>query len=325
MHSGLLLIGFVLLYFGAEWLVKGSGEIAYRVGISPLVVGLTVVAFGTSAPELMVSLKANLGASPEPDIALGNIIGSNICNIMLILGVGALVRPIVVHGQIIKREVPILLVATLVFFGMLWDGTVNRVEGGVLFAGIIFYVVASVLMAKKEPQPSQYDEAEAEQIKIVKRSGPGRVVLDLGLILIGLAGLVLGAHLLVGSGVFLAEDFGVPSAIIGLTLVAFGTSLPELATAVVAARRNQGDIITGAAIGSCIFNILCVIGIASLVLRLNADKVNRVDLWVMLGATVLIIPLLATRMKISRGEGLLLLLGYVAYTVYLVVWRGVGA
>jgi cation:H+ antiporter len=325
MHSGLLLIGFVLLYFGAEWLVKGSGEIAYRVGISPLVVGLTVVAFGTSAPELMVSLKANLGASPEPDIALGNIIGSNICNIMLILGVGALVRPIVVHGQIIKREVPILLVATLVFFGMLWDGTVNRVEGGVLFAGIIFYVVASVRMAKKEPQPSQYDEAEAEQIKIVKRSGPGRVVLDLGLILIGLAGLVLGAHLLVGSGVFLAEDFGVPSAIIGLTLVAFGTSLPELATAVVAARRNQGDIITGAAIGSSIFNILCVIGIASLVLPLNADKVNRVDLWVMLGATVLIIPLLATRMKISRGEGLLLLLGYVAYTVYLVVWRGVGA
>lgn len=324
LHSGLLLLGFVLLYFGAEWLVKGSGEIAYRVGISPLVVGLTVVAFGTSAPELMVSLQANLGENPEPDIALGNIIGSNICNILLILGVGALVRPIMVHAQIIKREVPILLVATLVFFGMLWDGTVSRVEGAVLFAGVLFYVVASVRMAKKEPKPSQYAVAEAEEIEMVKKSGPGRVVLDLGLILVGFAGLVWGADLLVGSGVFLAERWGVPSAIIALTLVAFGTSLPELATSVVAAMRNQGDIITGNAIGSCIFNILCVIGIASVVLPLSAENVNKVDLWVMLGATVLIIPLLATRMRISRGEGLLLLLGYIGYTVYLVVGRGVG-
>ncbi len=324
LYFGLLAVGLVLLYFGAEWLVKGSAEIAYRVGISPLVVGLTVVAFGTSAPELLVSIQANLQDPPEADIALGNIIGSNICNIALILGIGALVRPIVVHAQIIKREMPILLVATVVFVGMLWDGVVSRLEGGVLVVGIVIYVVASVRMAKKEPETAEFEEASVEEIEKVRTSGSGRVVFDVLLILVGLAALVFGADLLVGSGVFLAEAFGVPSAIIGLTLVAFGTSLPELATSIVASVRKQGDIITGNAIGSCIFNILCVIGIAAMIFPLNAQNVDRIDLWVMLGVTVLIIPLLATRMRISRGEGALLVLAYVGYTAYLVFGRGVG-
>lgn len=323
MNFGILLAGFALLYFGAEWLVKGSEEISYRIGISPLVVGLTVVAFGTSAPELLVSLQANLQTPPEPDIALGNIIGSNICNIALILGVGALIRPIVVHAQIIKREMPILLVASGAFVAMLWDGEVNRIEGGILTLGILVYVYASVRMAKKEPDPDQFDLAEAETVEMVKRSGPRRLALDVGLIVLGLAVLVVGARFLVGSGVFLAKEFGVPSAIIGLTLVAFGTSLPELATSIVAAARKQGDIITGNAIGSCIFNILCVIGIASLVLPLSAQNVNQVDLWVMMGLTILIFPLLATRKRISRGEGLLLLLVYFGYTAYLALARGI--
>ena len=323
MNFGILLAGFALLYFGAEWLVKGSGEISYRVGISPLVVGLTVVAFGTSAPELLVVLQANLQTPPEPDIALGTIIGSNICNIALILGVGALIRPIVVHAQIIKREMPILLVASGAFVAMLMDGEVSRIEGGILTLGILFYVYANVRMAKKEPDPNQFAEAGAETVKMVKRSGPWRLALDIGLILLGLALLVVGARFLVGSGVFLAKEFGVPSAIIGLTLVAFGTSLPELATSIVAAARKQGDIITGNAIGSCIFNILCVIGIASVVLPLNTQNVNKIDLCVMMGLTILIFPLLATRKRISRGEGLLLLVIYFGYTAYLALGRGI--
>ena len=147
-----VVIGLAFLYYGAEWLVKGSAEIALRLGISPLVVGLTVVAFGTSAPELLVSVQANLETPPKGDIALGNIVGSNICNIALILGAGALVRPIVVHAQIIRREVPILLVISIVFVAMLWNGSISRWEGGILFAGIIIYVWVSIRQARKEPE-----------------------------------------------------------------------------------------------------------------------------------------------------------------------------
>lgn len=325
-NFGILAAGLVMLYFGADWLVKGSTEIAYRVGISPLVVGLTVVAFGTSAPELLVSIQANLQTPPQADIALGNVVGSNICNLALILGVGALIRPIVVHAQLIRREMPILLAATVVFMVMLWDQEVSRMEGGILAVGIVLYVGISIWLARREPSPEQFDEAGAKEVELVRQSGAKRVLLDVGLILIGLATLVYGADRLVVSGVALAKIFGVPSAIIGLTLVAFGTSLPELATSIVASVRNQGDIITGNAIGSCIFNLLAVVGIAALILPLNGENVNRIDLWVMLGTTVILIPFLTTRSRISRGEGAVLVLGYCAYCAYLVFVRGgVGA
>ncbi|NNM28298.1 MAG: calcium/sodium antiporter [Akkermansiaceae bacterium] len=317
---GWLVAGFVLLYFGAEWLVKGSSEIALKLGLSPLVVALTVVAFGTSAPELLVSVQA--GLRDQGDIALGNVVGSNICNIALILGAGALVRPVVIHAQIIKREMPVLLAISIVFVWFLWDGRVERWEGGVLFAGIIAYVWASFHAAKREPHPEQFEAFEAEELQAIRKGGAGRLVLDVALIVAGLAALIFGADRLVVSGVSLAERFGVPEAIIALTLVAFGTSLPELATALVASVRNQGDIISGNAIGSCIFNILAVVGLASLVTPLVARDLNRIDLWVMLGLTFLIIPFMWSRMRLSRAEGAILLAGYLGYCGYLVARGG---
>lgn len=317
MNFGWLLLGLTLLYFGAEWLVKGSSEIALKVGISPLVVGLTVVAFGTSAPELLVSLKANMHVPPQGDIALGNVVGSNICNIALILGVGALIRPITVHAQILKREMPLLLVASVVFVAMLWDGQIARWEGGILAAGIVIYVIASIRMARREPRPEQFDEFSEEDVKEIKKAGAGRIVLDILLVVIGLVTLVYGADRMVVSGEALARIFGVPEAIIALTLIAFGTSLPELATSIVASIKNQGDIITGNAIGSCMFNLLAVVGIAALVLPLNASELNKSDLWVMLGVTAMVFPFLASGRGLARSEGAVLLTGYLAYCSWL--------
>ena len=318
---GWLIVGFVLLYFGAEWLVKGSSEIALKIGLTPLVVALTVVAFGTSAPELLVSLQASL--RDQGDIALGNIVGSNICNIALILGAGAVVRPFVIHAQIIKREMPVLLVISVVFVVFLWDGKVERWEGAVLFTGIIVYIWASFRQAKREVFTEQFEEFEAEEVEAARKAGAGRVMLDVGLIVLGLAALIFGADRLVVSGVSIAERFGVPEAIIALTLVAFGTSLPELATAVVASIRNQGDIISGNAIGSCIFNILAVVGLVALIAPLSATGMTRIDLWVMLGLSFLIVPFMWSRMRLSRLEGVILLAGYLGYCGYLAA-RGAG-
>lgn len=322
-NLGWMLVGLVLLYYGAEWLVKGSSELALRLGISPLVVGLTVVAFGTSAPELLVGLQANLQDPPKGDLALGNVVGSNIFNIALILGAGALMRPIVVHAQVIKREIPILLVVSGAFVAMLWDGQVSRLEGVILAVGIVVYVFTSFLQARKEPETAQFVEFEAEEIEQARKSGVKRVFFDLALVVVGLAALSYGADRLVGSGTVLARLFGVPEAVIALTFFALGTSLPELATSVVASLKNQGDIITGNVIGSCIFNILAVIGITATVAPLNAEEVQRVDLWVMMGLAVLMFPFMWTRMKLSRLEGGVLLAICLGYLVYLGIRTGV--
>ena len=237
--------GFVLLYFGAEWLVKGASEIALRLGISPLVVGLTVVAFGTSMPELLVCLKAN---SPEviavpagwfgfhidavktsPDMALGNIVGSNIFNIALILGVAAVIRPVVVHAQLIRRELPILVGSSIVFLVMMSDKHLARWEGGILVAGILMYIIANVMLSRKAKYAKQFEEFEQEQIEQAKKGGL-RVFFDIVLILLGIVALVLGADWLVDHGEQVATIFGVPDVVISLTLFALGTSLPELAT-----------------------------------------------------------------------------------------------
>lgn len=326
--------GLVLLYFGAEWLVKGASEIALRLGISPLVVGLTVVAFGTSMPELLVCLKAN---SPEvlaapagwfgfqmnvgetsPDMAFGNIVGSNIFNIALILGVAAMIRPVIIHSQLIRRELPILLVSSLVFVWMMRDMTISRWEGGLLALGIIIYVVASVRLSKKEGNTTEFEEFTKDEIEQAKKGG-GRVLIDLGLIVIGMGLLVYGADLLVDHGEAIAVWFGVPDVIISLTLFALGTSLPELATSIVAAIKRQGDIITGNAIGSCIFNLLAVIGITASVKPIEGGDITWMDLGVMLGLTILIIPLMWSRMRLSRKEGSLLVLVAFSYSALVVL------
>lgn len=318
-NFGWVVLGLVLLYFGAEWLVKGSSELALKVGISPLIVGLTVVAFGTSAPELLVSVSANLKEPPSGDIALGNVVGSNICNLALVLGIAALVAPIRVHRQVLKREMPILLVATGVFVAMLWDGEVSRVEGVILAAGVIIYTVSSIRLGQKGGEVEVDLEVTEAELAEIRSAGAGKVVKDFGLILLGLAALAYGANRMVFGGGNLALAFGVPEAVIGLTILAFGTSLPEIATVVMASAKGEGDLVTGNAVGSCIFNLMAVIGITACISALSANELQRIDLWVMTGVTVLIFPLMWTRKTLARWEGALMVMAYLGYTFWLFV------
>lgn len=332
-HSLWLLLGLSLLYYGADWLVDGASRIALKLGISPLVVGLTVVAFGTSMPELLVCLKAN---SPEllvkpagwlgyhmttdggsSDIALGNIVGSNIFNVALILGVAAMIRPVVIHSQLIRREMPILIVCSAVFMLMMSDMVIRRWEGAILAVGIIFYVASSVLMAKRARHTEEF-ETEFDTSLTGRK---GKLSWNMLLILVGVAALVLGAHWLVDHGEALALIFGVPEVIISLTLFALGTSLPELATTVVASMKKQGDIITGNAIGSCIFNLMAVMGVTAGVESLQGKHISWIDLGVMMGVTVLIMPFMWTNMRLGRREGAVLVCVAVVYSCMVVMMQ----
>ncbi|MEF8938797.1 MAG: calcium/sodium antiporter [Salinivenus sp.] len=296
--------GFVVLTGGAEALVYGAASLARRMGLSPLVIGLTVVSIGTSLPELVVGLEAALAGSG--DLALGNIVGSNIGNIALILGLAALVRPISVEAQVVRVDGPILVGASLVFAGLTLDGRLGRVDGGLLVAGIVAYVLYSVWAAQNPSAPV----AEAFDDEVPRQHS---VALDLVLLLLGLGGLVAGAHLLVTGAVSIAEGLGVGPLLIGLTIVAVGTSLPELATSVVAARRGRGDIAVGNAVGSSIFNILGILGGIVLVQPLSTVALGTLDTGVMLGVSVLILPLFRSDWTLSRREGALLLGCYLAY------------
>lgn len=313
---GWVILGLVLLYYGAEWLVKGASELALRVGISPLVVGLTVVAFGTSAPELVVSVQANFEGNGG--MALGNVVGSNICNIALVLGCAAVISPLKIHHQVIRRELPILVVITFAFAWMIKSGSVSRLEGGLLFAGILLYVYSSLRAARKEPDSEVCEELDPEVIEAAKEGGAGRVLFDILLVVAGCGILVVGADRMVFGGANIARFYGVSEAVIGLTLFAFGTSLPELATSVVAAIRKQGDIIVGNAVGSCIFNILAVVGLAGLIDPLEADGVTAAHVGVMIVTAVLILPMMWHRMTLNRWEGVILSVGYLGFAVWLI-------
>jgi cation:H+ antiporter len=310
-----LACGLVALYFGAEWLVGGSSQLALRLGLTPLVVGLTVVALGTSAPEMFVSIGFNMRGLP--DAAVGNVVGSNICNIALILGLSALIRPLAIKRQIVVREMPILLGASLILIAMLWDRELARWEGAVLTLGIVVYVVTSLRLAKDAGRELKEEFAE-EFVEEGPPEEPSKTPLIFTLlILAGLLALVLGSHLLQMGAVFIAQGFGVSEAIIGLTLLAFGTSLPELATSVVACMKNQGDIVAGNAVGSSIFNIFAILGVTALIKEMPIKDIEPVDLGVMLLVTVAIVPMMVTKRSLGRFEGGLLLAGYLTYVVSL--------
>lgn len=312
-----LVAGLSALYFGAEWLVSGAAKLAVRYGISPLVVGLTVVAFGTSAPELFVSIGFNSGG--YPDMALGNVIGSNICNIALVLGMSAFICVLTIKTELLMRDLPILLGATLIFCWMLANGHIGRIEGGLLFLAVIGYTLYQLVLAKKFKTPELLSEFEEELDPEAAKNEP---VWKLSvLILVGLVALYFGAEWLERGGVSLARRFGVPEAVISLTLIAFSTSVPELATSIVASLKRQGDIITGNVIGSCIFNLLCVIGVTAMIKPIEATQIESADLWVMVGLSALLIPIMGTKKRISRWEGGFLLLCYAGYTAYLFVTR----
>ncbi len=313
-----LIIGLTLLYFGGEWLVKGAREISLMMGISPLVVGLTVVAFGTSAPELLVSLQANLLDPPKGDMALGNVVGSNICNIALILGIGAAIRPMSVHRQVITREMPFLLVISGVFILLLRDGAIQQVEGICLFAAVIAYTGFSLREARRTSLGDR--AAPPKDENTVARPSRRKTFANIGLLLVGIGALVIGADRLVVGGSNIARHFSVPEATIALTIVAFGTSLPELATSIVAAMRRQGDIILGNAVGSCIFNLLCVVGLTSSVSPLSrTSELRNWDLGVMLAFTLIVFPFIWRDRLLGRRQGAILLFGYAGYVCYLAV------
>lgn len=328
LQFALATVGLALLYFGAEWLVGGSARLAYRFGISPLIVGLTVVAFGTSSPELLVCLDANLTAATPTaggGFVLGNIIGSNIFNIALILAVGALIRPILVSRQIIVREAPFLLGATLLLVWFLADHALSRLEGGVFVLGLLVFLVFSGITSAKQMRRNNRAAAPLgidpeEEAKTAAEAKLTPLWKLLGLIATGLITLALGAHLLVDSAGKIALMMGVPEALVSLTMVAFGTSVPELATVVVAALRKHGDLIMGNIIGSNIFNIMAILGITTLVKPLVYDplEVQPLEIYYMTGLTIVLLPFLINRRRLSRWEGGLLLASCLVFLSFLI-------
>jgi len=303
--------GLCILYFGGETLVRGAVALASRFGLSSLAIGLTVVAFGTSAPELAVSLNAALNNAS--DIALGNVIGSNIANLGLILGLSAVISPLLVQAKIIRLDAPIMLASVLLFAVFLLDNQIGRLEGIILSTGLLAYIAFTFIQARKEPEVIQ-----EEFLQGVPQTR-GRLTIDLGLVILGLGLLILGGKLLVLAAVTIALQLGMSEAVIGLTIVALGTSLPELTATLVAARRGYGNIAIGNIIGSNIFNMLGILGITTLVTPLESGNILWGDILCMTLLSLLTYLFLFTRGKLERSEGVILVLMYCSYTFWLII------
>ncbi|MDY0061123.1 MAG: calcium/sodium antiporter [Myxococcota bacterium] len=312
--TGLLFVaGLVLLIGGAEALVRGASGLAARLGISPLIIGLTVVAFGTSSPELAVSILAALRG--QADLTIGNVVGSNLFNLLLILGLTAAILPLAVDRQLLRLDVPVMILSFLLLPLLALDGEIGRGEGLLLVAGLLIYTGALILLArKKSTAAASPGQAPA--------SPGGNLLVQLVLVAGGLAALVLGSDWLVDGAVELARFLGLSELVIGLTVIAAGTSLPEVASSVVAALRGERDIAVGNVVGSCTFNILSVLGISAAVtpgsLPVAADAL-ALDIPAMIGVGVLCLPIFYSGYLVSRAEGFLLLGAYVVYTLYLVL------
>jgi cation:H+ antiporter len=303
-------IGFLLLFAGSESLVRGSVSLAISSGISRLVVGLTIIAFATSSPELFVGVGASLEG--KNGLVLGNVLGSNICNICLIIGTAALLRPIKIAAETIKREAPILLAATLITCGTLWNGQISRLEG--IFLLILFVVYNTFLVIYARQEGHQGADYLADPIFEQRQ----KKITSALMIAAGLVLLITGAQVLILGSVTVARHFHISEAIIGLTLLAFGTSLPELAAAISASMKNESDLVVGNVIGSNLFNILCVLGVASIISPIATESIQRVDLAVFCGTGILLLPVMKSGYRVTRWEGCLLLLIYGAYLAYLV-------
>ena len=338
---GRILLGLVLLVAGGEMLVRGAVGLAARIGMPPLIVGLTVVAFATSAPELAVTLGAVLGG--EPGLAVGNVVGSNIANVLMILGAAALILPLVVKIQLVRVDIPFMAAFSVLFLLLASDGGISRVDGLILFVLLVLYISVAIILSRREGQVdelhgpgasiatasagrvgqtvgNQADTmTEAVQEVTVKDGSIGR---DLVFLLIGVALLIVGANILVRGATGIATAFGVSELIVGLTVVAIGTSLPELATSIVAVRRGQRDLAVGNVVGSNIFNIGAVAGLAGVISPTGLpvpESALALDIPLMIAASVVLLPLAFTGSVIARWEGALLLGLYAAYLVYTVL------
>jgi len=312
--------GLVLLVVGADLLVRGASKLALSFGISPLVVGLTIVALGTSAPEVAVSLGAVLEG--KTDIAVGNVVGSNILNVLFILGISALITPLVVNNQLIRQEVPIMIGASLLLLALGLDGRLSAVDGGILFVLLVAYTVFLIVQSRRETQAAK-DEL-TQEIKSAKSGAwDDRLLVQLLLIGAGLAALVFGSDYLVQASVNFAKAMGVSDLVIGLTIVSAGTSMPEVATSIAAAIKGERDIAVGNVVGSSTFNILGCLGLSGLVsgnLGLPmAPSLLAFDIWVMLAVALACLPVFITGREIARWEGGVFLGYYAAYVAYLIM------
>ncbi|WP_217125344.1 calcium/sodium antiporter [Hydrogenophilus thiooxidans] len=314
----LLIAGLVILSVGADLLVRGGAKLAVRFGISPLVVGLTIIAYGTSAPELAVSVGAALKESGA--MAVGNIVGSNIVNILIALGLSALIAPVTVHLQVIRQELPVLLGTSVLFAVTALDGTLSPLDGALLTALIIGYTIFLVRQSRLADKAAEAEFAE----EIPKSHWDDPLPVQIALIVGGLALLVWGSDLAVSGAVAIAKALGVSEVVIGLTIVAVGTSLPEIATSLMAVYKGERDMAVGNVIGSNVFNLLAVGGASALAATPHGGlavpvSVTTTDLWVMLGATLLLLPVVLSGYSVNRREGALLVALYIAYLTHLVL------
>ena len=317
---GLLLAGFVTLVAGGELLVRGAGGIAAAVGLSPLVVGLTVVAFATSAPELAVTLQAVRDGSP--DLAVGNVVGSNIANVLLVLGIAAVIGPLAVKYQLVRVDVPVMVAMGVLLLFVSFDGLINRTNGALLFACLLGYAISAVVVGRRETRLAERDPEPGAVAEPASAGGERHHALNIVLLVVGVALLVVGADWLVEGATRIANERGVPEMVIGLTIVAIGTSLPELATTVIAALRGQRDMAVGNAVGSSIFNIGAVLGVSSLLAPDGipvAESAIRVDIPIMIAVSAALLPVIYTGFEIRRWEGALFLALYAAFIGYLLL------
>jgi cation:H+ antiporter len=314
----LMIAGIVLLIVGAEAMVRGASRLAIALGISPLVVGLTVVSFSTGAPELAVGVQSAL--ANQADIALGNVVGSNILNVLIVLGISAIIIPLTVHEQLIRLDVPIMIGASVLVLILGLDGHISRLDGVLLFGGILAYTGMTVYLSRRENKRADTDYER-------EFSGPRQrdirsLTLNITLIVIGLLLLVLGSRWMVNGAVEIARFFGISELIIGLTVVAIGTSLPEIVTSIVAAARGERDIAVGNVVGSNIFNIFAVLGLSSLSAPdgiVVSPTALSFDIPVMLVVAVICLPIFFRKYRVERWEGALFVALYIGYTIYLVL------
>ncbi|HEU4522857.1 MAG TPA: calcium/sodium antiporter [Thermoanaerobaculia bacterium] len=310
--------GLAGLYYGAEWLVRGASRTARSFGVTPVVVGMTVVAFGTSAPELVVSAVAAFRG--QSDVAVGNVIGSNIMNIALILGLCAVMVPINVHRSFIRREIPIMIAVALLVPVIAWDGVVSRFEAFLLVLGFIVFTATSIRSAELEPADAQDEYRDFEEVSGLEPKPGENLWLDAGLIVAGILALVVSAHFLVTASVFFARIVGVSELVVGLTVVAIGTSLPELATSIVAARRKEPEIALGNVVGSNICNVLLILGVAAAVRPITvAPSLLRFEIPVSIALSIVLVPFIYPRARLGRLSGVILLVSYAVFTYFVIV------
>lgn len=300
-----LLVSLVILYFSAEGLVSGAASMAKRMGISPLVIGLTIVSIGTSAPELVVSVKAALNG--QSALSIGNVLGSNFFNIGIILGLSAMIYPLAVKRQLLKLDVPVMVLAALLFFLLFLDFEISKIEALVFIVLFVSYIGYLLIYSEKKNTKAQNSDSE-EEIRLSKHW-----TLDILLIGVGLLGLVYGSDLLVENAVIIAARLGMSEAMIGLTIVAAGTSMPELATSVVAAMKKRADIAIGNVVGSNIFNILFILGVAGLIQPISTPDISYIDSLFVIGISLLLWIFMKKSSRITRWQGMAFILFYLVY------------